>query len=167
MAFLAALPAAVAIGLATLGPSSPAGAVEATAVPSPKARYIQRADEICAAGKNRMRAALEANEKRTGFAGGTGGRARKVLIGSPDSIAVYVAAVLPEIEAQISQLALVPAPQADRPIITELLKDTRAAIAEAKKNPRQVAYDDPFHDLGKRYRAYGFQQCGTSDRPWL
>ncbi len=149
-----------------LVPGADAASESAATAAKAKTDFITRADAVCQSGKNAMRRALEAHEDRVGFAARSGGRYAKVKIASPDSVAEYVAVVLPMIESQVRQLQLIPAPSADRQLISTLLKDTSNAIAAAKKNPRQVAYDDPFHDLGKRYRAYGFQQCGTSDRPW-
>jgi hypothetical protein len=130
-----------------------------------KAAYIEEADKVCTTGKNQMRAALEKFEDRVGYAGSQG-RAKKVKIGSSDTIGNYVTAVLPMIEDQVNKLALLKAPTSDRQLISTLLRDTRTALTVAKKDPKQVAYDDPFHDLGKRYRSYGFKECGTDARPW-
>lgn len=160
-----ALVGAVLVSGSTVLPARAATDAGAAAAKA-RADFITRADEVCRAGKNAMRAELEAHEDRVGFAARSGGRYAKVKIASPASVTEYVKAVLPLIEAQVKQLQLIPAPTADRALIAQLLRDTRSAVDVARKDPRQVAYDDPFHDLGKRYRSYGFQQCGSSDRPW-
>jgi hypothetical protein len=130
-----------------------------------RASYIEAADKVCLATKTEQEAAMLAFEKRNAFASRSGGRAKKTTIGSPESVTEYVTVALPFIERQIQQMTLVVPPAEDKVFISSLLNESKAAVAEAKKNPKEVVYNNPFESVGKKYEKYGFTWCGTRHRP--
>jgi hypothetical protein len=132
---------------------------------SARGKYIEAADKVCFAVKTDLEAAMLKFETRKGFASKRGGRAKKTTIGSPQSIADYVKVALPFIERQIQQLTLVVPPATDKALVAGILDETRVAIDAAKKNPAEVAFNNPFEQVGKKYEEFGFTWCGTKNRP--
>jgi hypothetical protein len=156
-----AMVSAGAVGAGVVGGSAQAAETSKSA----RATYIAAADKVCLAVKTDLEAAMLKFETRKAFASKSGGRAKKTTIGSPESITEYVKVAVPFLERQVQQMTLVVPPAADKALIAALLNETRTAIADAKKNPSEVAYNNPFNDVGKKFEEYGFTWCGTKNRP--
>jgi len=150
----------VAVSLPVLA-TAPAPAQETTAA---RQAFIDAADKICGAANARLGRAAATYERHVAVqTSGAGTKNRKVA--KPADVAEFVRAVaIKELESQLKQLRLTVAPKGDAKAWSELLGDAEKALARLKARPDRAAFDDPFAQVSKDFRAFGFGACGQSGR---
>ncbi len=116
-----------------------------------KAQFIVRADAICQQTDKRQAARFKTYVKENGEATSPAGE---------EEIVKEVG--LPEIEAEIEELRELDPPAGEEEKVGTILDQADAALKQAEDDPGSVLQKagDPFNEVEKLAKEFGFKQCG-------
>jgi hypothetical protein len=128
------------------------------------APYVKEADALCATARTKMAANLGAFEVHKSVTGSA--RRKTIRLAKPDEVSAYIKGQLIHLEEQQVAVRKLELPEgASGEQLDALWTKAEAVMASIKKNPDQVAYDDPFKEVADALGDLGFDQCFQASRP--